>query len=149
MTRLRATRTHELNLGVLESLIGFQLRKAQLAVYDDFMRGAPVRGLTPGQLAILILIDRNPNMTQQHLCDGIRIEKSTLVVRLHRLADRGLIERERSKEDRRQNVLKLTKRGAQTMKTMLAFVSKHERKIATRLTAAQRKQLIDLVRKIG
>ena len=149
MTRLRATRTHDLDLGLLESLIGFQLRKAQLAVYDDFMRGAPVRGLTPGQLAILILIDRNPNMTQQHLCDGIRIEKSTLVVRLHRLADRGLIERERSKEDRRQNVLKLTKRGAQTMKTMLAFVAKHERKIAARLSAAQRKQLIDLVRKIG
>jgi DNA-binding MarR family transcriptional regulator len=134
---------------VLESLIGFQLRKAQLAVYDDFMRGAPVRGLTPGQLAIMILIDRNPDMTQQHLCDGIRIEKSTLVVRLHRLADRGLIERERSKEDRRQNVLKLTKRGAQTMKTMLAFVAKHERKIAARLSAAQRKELIDLVRKIG
>jgi DNA-binding MarR family transcriptional regulator len=134
---------------VLESLIGFQLRKAQLAVYDDFMRGAPVRGLTPGQLAIMILIERNPNMTQQHLCDGIRIEKSTLVVRLHRLADRGLIERERSTEDRRQNVLKLTKRGAQTMRTMLAFVAKHERKIAARLSAAQRKELIDLVRKIS
>ena len=80
-------------------------------VYDDFMRGAPVRGLTPGQLAILVLIDKNPNSTQQRLSEGIRIEKSTLVVRLHRLADRGLIERVRSTEDRRQNGLRLTRQG--------------------------------------
>ena len=83
---------HSADIGVLGSLIGFNLRMAQLAVYDDFMRGAPIRGLTPGQLAILVLIDRNPNSTQQRLSALIGIEKSTLVVRLHRLAERGLIE---------------------------------------------------------
>src|SRR5256885_6321693 len=103
---------------------------AQLAVYDDFLRGAPVRSLTPGQLAILVLIDRNPDTTQQRLSEEIGIEKSTLVVRLHRLADRGLLERVRSTEDRRQNGLRLTPRGRATLKSMLEFVAHHERKIA-------------------
>jgi DNA-binding MarR family transcriptional regulator len=111
MPKPSASRSVQLDFGVLSSLIGFHLRRAQLAVYDDFLRGAPAHGLTPGQLAILILIDRNPNMTQQHLCDGIRIEKSTLVVRLHRLAERGLIRRVRSPKDRRENILELTAQG--------------------------------------
>jgi DNA-binding MarR family transcriptional regulator len=141
--------TDNLDLGVLSTLIGFRLRKAQLTVYDDFMRGAPIRRITPGQLAILILIDRNPDMTQQRLCDGIRVEKSTLVVRLHRLVERGLIQRVRSTTDRRQNLLKLTKKGSSALKSMLAFVDAHERKITSRLSPAERKQLLDLLLKIG
>lgn len=148
-TAARLPPSAELELGVLGSLLGFQLRLAQLTVYEDFMRGVPVSGLTPGQLAILVLIDKNPNITQQRLSDGIRTEKSTLVVRLHRLSDRGLIERVRSTEDRRQNGLRLTRKGAAALKSMLAFVAEHERKISTRLSAAERKELIVLLRKIG
>ena len=139
----------QLDSGVLSSLVGFNLRRAQLTVYDDFLRGAPVAGLTPGQLAILVFIDKNPDTTQQRLSAGIRVEKSTLVVRLHRLADRGLIERVRSTEDRRQNGLRLTRQGASALKSMLAFVAAHERKVTARLSAAERKKLIELLGKIG
>jgi DNA-binding MarR family transcriptional regulator len=139
----------ELDSGVLRSLVGFNLRIAQLVVYDDFMRGAPVQGLTPGQLAILVFIDRNPNTTQQRLSEGIRIEKSTLVVRLHRLADRGLIERVRSTRDRRQNTLRLTAKGKAALKSMLSFVSRHEKKLTAKLSAAERAKLIELLNKIG
>lgn len=135
--------------GVLSSIIGFHIRRAQLVVYDDFMRGAPVRGLTPGQLAILILIDKNPEITQQRLSEGIQVEKSTLVVRLHRLAERGLIQRVRSTQDRRQNCLRLTKKGNDCLHTMLDFVAKHERKLTERLSPSERKQLVTLLRRIG
>jgi DNA-binding MarR family transcriptional regulator len=138
----------KLNLGPLRALVGFNIRQAQLAVYDDFMRGAPVPGLTPGQLALMVLVDENPNITQQRLCEGIRVEKSTLVVRLHRLAERDLIQRVRSTEDRRQNGLRLTTKGKATMRAMLAFVARHERKIASALSVAERKQLIDLLARI-
>jgi DNA-binding MarR family transcriptional regulator len=149
-TQLSSTQPAEnLDSGVLSSLIGFRLRKAQLTVYEDFMRGAPVKGLTPGQLAILILIERNPDMTQQRLCDGIRVEKSTLVVRLHRLVERGLIQRVRSTKDRRQNLLKLTKKGSSALTNMLDFVAKHERKLTARLSPSERKLLLDLLLKIG
>ena len=138
----------KLELGPLKALVGFNIRQAQLAVYDDFMRGAPVRGLTPGQLALMVLVDENPNITQQRLCEGIRVEKSTLVVRLHRLAERDLIQRVRSTEDRRQNGLRLTTKGKAAMRAMLAFVARHERKIASELSVAERKQLIELLARI-
>lgn len=137
----------KLNLGVLSKLVGFQIRRVQLTIYDDFMRGAPVRGLTPGQLAILVLIDQNASLTQQQLCDGIGVEKSTLVVRLHRLAERNLIRRVRSPEDRRQNILELTAHGKTKLRAMLEFITEHERRIAERLTEAERKQLFVLLAK--
>ncbi|MEY4581482.1 MAG: hypothetical protein RL701_6185 [Pseudomonadota bacterium] len=137
-----------LNFGVLYKLLGFQIRRSQLIIYDDFMRRAPVRGLTPGQLAILVLIDQNPNLTQQQLCDGIGVEKSTLVVRLHRLAERSLIRRVRSPDDRRQNILELTNPGKTKLKAMLDFIAEHEKRIASQLTEAERKQLFVLLAKI-
>jgi DNA-binding MarR family transcriptional regulator len=141
--------TGTLDGGVLRSLIGFNLRMAQLAVYDDFVRGVPFRGLTPGQLAILVLIDRNPDTTQRRLSEGMGIEKSTLVVRLHRLAERGLVERVRSEDDRRQNGLHLTAQGRSVLKSTLAFIERHERKISAALTAGEREQLVTLLRKIA
>ncbi|MFI5306686.1 MAG: MarR family winged helix-turn-helix transcriptional regulator [Polyangiales bacterium] len=121
---------------------------AQLVVYDDFIRAAPVPGLTPGQFAILVFIDRNPDTTQQRLAEFIRAEKSTLVVRLHRLADRGLVERTRSERDRRQNGLRLTREGRVALDKMVEYVVQHERKILGKLSSAERKQLIELLDKI-
>ena len=112
------------------------------------MRRAPVKGLTPGQLAILVLIDQNPELTQQRLCDGIGVEKSTLVVRLHRLAERGLIRRVRSPKDRRENILELTAQGRTKLKAMLNFVASHEERVFGQLTATERKQLVALLGKI-
>ncbi|MET0391234.1 MAG: MarR family transcriptional regulator [Polyangiales bacterium] len=133
---------------MLTKLLGFQVRRVQLTIYDDFIRRAPVRGLTPGQLAILMLIDQNHELTQQQLCDGIGVEKSTLVVRLHRLVERNLIRRVRSATDRRQNILELTAQGRTKLRTMLAFVAEHERRVASALSDDEQKQLFALLSKL-
>src|SRR5262245_54244890 len=88
----------KLDPGVLEELVGYRIRKAQVLVYEDFIVGQPKPALTPGLFGLLVLIDNNPAVTQQDLCEAINVDKSTLVVTLHRLADRGLIKRVRSTE---------------------------------------------------
>jgi DNA-binding MarR family transcriptional regulator len=138
-----------LALGPLDSLLGYRLRRAQLAVYEDFLRDAPVENLAPGQFAILLLIDHNPDLTQQELCEGIGVDKSTFTTTLDRLADRDLIRRVRSKEDRRSNSLRLTAKGQAARKAMLAHVARHERRAFARLTASERKALMTLLRKVG
>jgi DNA-binding MarR family transcriptional regulator len=137
-----------LDLGRLTTLIGFRLRMAQLTVYEDFLRDAPAE-LTPGQLGILVLIDRNPDMTQQRLCEQIRIDKSTLALTLDRLADRGLLRRIRSKEDRRRNMLRLTTKGQAAHDAMLAHVERHERRVFGGLSGAERATLLELLARIG
>ena len=63
-----------MNLGPLARLVSFRLRRAQLAVFEDFQRDAPIQ-LPPNQFGILVIIDSNPEMTQQQLCDGIGVNK--------------------------------------------------------------------------
>ena len=137
-----------LALGPLDSLIGYRLRRAQLAVYEDFLRDPPVDNLAPGQFAILVLIEENPELTQQELCEGIGVDKSTFAISLDRLADRDLIRRVRSKEDRRSNSLRLTPKGQAARKAMLAHVARHERRAFANLGAGERQTLMKLLGKL-
>lgn len=138
-----------LNLGPLAALLGFRLRRAQLAVFEDFERGAPVPQLAPGQFGILVIIDENPDKTQQQLCEGIGVDKSTFAISLDRLAERGLLRRVRSEEDRRRNSLRLTAKGKATLKAMLVHVEHHERRVFARLSVVERKRLMEMLKKIG
>ncbi|HET8938241.1 MAG TPA: MarR family transcriptional regulator [Polyangiales bacterium] len=137
-----------LDFGPLTSMVGFRLRAAQLVMFDDFLREAPVLGLTPGQFAIMLLVEHNPGLTQQSLSDGIRIEKSTLVVRLHRLEERGLLRRVRSNNDRRSNVLEVTAEGKKALRSMITFVRQHEDRVLEELKPTERTQLLKLLAKV-
>jgi DNA-binding MarR family transcriptional regulator len=137
-----------LALGPLDSLLGYRLRRAQLAVYEDFWIDAPVDNLAPGQFAILVLIEENPDMTQQELCEGIGVDKSTFAIALDRLAARNLVRRVRSKHDRRSNALRLTPKGAAARVAMLDHVARHERRAFSGLNRTERSQLMELLRKV-
>jgi DNA-binding MarR family transcriptional regulator len=138
-----------LNLGPLAALLGFRLRRAQLVVYEDFHRDTPVPHLAPSQFGILVIIDENPDKTQQQLCEGIGIDKSTFAISLDRLAHRGLLRRVRSEEDRRRNSLRLTAKGKATLKTMLVHIERHERRVFARLSVVERRRLMEMLKKIG
>jgi DNA-binding MarR family transcriptional regulator len=138
----------DLDIGELSGFVGYWLRKAQVAFFDDFLRRAPAPELTPGQLALLVLIDRNPDMNQSRLSEGLHVDKSTLAISLHRLSYRGLIRRVRSTEDRRRNGLRLTARGRDVLERMLEYIPRHERRMTNRLSARERRTLVTLLRKL-
>jgi hypothetical protein len=45
---------------VLTSLIGYQLRQAQLAIFSDFQETIGAHAITPGLFGVLVVIDANP-----------------------------------------------------------------------------------------
>lgn len=148
-TRPSPKAEHPLDRGVLDELLGFHLRLTQLAIHEGFEQDSPVPDITVGQLTILILIDRNPDLTQQRLCERLRVKKSTLTVTLHRLSRRGLVRRARSTVDRRANALKLTPKGSRVLSTMVAAARRYERELSSRLTAGERQTLIRLLAKVA
>jgi DNA-binding MarR family transcriptional regulator len=135
-------------IGALSQFVGYWLRRAQVAFFEDFMRDAPSPKLTPGQLALLELISKNPNLSQNRLSEGLRVDKSTLALTLHRLSRRGLIRRIRSTEDRRQNGLRLTAEGRSVLRSMLRYIPRHERRMTSKLSASERRTVVTLLRKI-
>lgn len=148
--RARVRKRKKLDIGPVEGFVGYHIRKAQLAVYDDFMNGQPSQPpLTPGQFTVLLLIEEKPDMSQQVLCQHMAVDKSTMAVALHRLVRRGLIERVRSTEDRRQNGLRLTTTGMAALRDMRKYVKQHERRITAQLSARECAQLISLLSRVG
>jgi DNA-binding MarR family transcriptional regulator len=135
-----------LHPGALADLLGYRLRLAQQAVFRDF--AASVHGLSPGRVGLLITIEANPGITQSRLAESASRDRSTMVGVLDQLEARGLIERRRG-SDRRTNGLWLTRAGRALLGRALREIARHERRIAARLTAAERRQLLALLGKIG
>lgn len=136
----------KLTPGALYGLLGYRLRLAQQAVFRDFAVSVP--GLSPGRVGLLIFIDANPGVTQSRLAEAVERDRSTMVGVLDQLEARSLIKRRRG-EDRRTNGLWLTRAGRTLLARALRGIARHEKRIAARLSAAERRQLLELLGKIS
>ena len=130
----------------MPELLGYRLRLAQQAAFRDF--AASVQGLSPGRVGLLIYIDVNPGVTQSRLAEAAERDRSTMVGVLDQLESRGLIERRRG-EDRRTNGLWLTRAGRTLLARARRGIARHEKRIAARLSAAERRQLLELLGRIS
>jgi DNA-binding MarR family transcriptional regulator len=135
-----------LRSGLLSELLGYRLRLAQQAVFRDFARAIPEA--SPGRAGILLLIEANPGVTQSRLAQAVGLDRSTLVGVLHVLEARALVERRRG-EDRRTNGLWLTRTGQALVASLKRRIRTHERRVAARLSAAERAQLLALLEKLA
>jgi DNA-binding MarR family transcriptional regulator len=132
--------------GLLSGLLGYRLRVAQQTVFRDFARSIPEA--SPGRVGILLLIDANPGVTQSRLAQAVGIDRSTMVGVLHALQARELVERRRG-EDRRTNGLWLTRTGRALVASLKQRIRIHERRVASRLSASERAQLLEMLEKLG
>ena len=135
--------------GLLPDLIGYHLRRAQLAVFQDFDTAIGGAGITPGQFGFLALIDANPGLSQTRLGEILGIDRSTVVGVIDKLETRGLVERAPHPKDRRAHALQLSAAGAKRFNELARRVRSHENRIARRLSAPERVLLIGLLQRIG
>jgi DNA-binding MarR family transcriptional regulator len=131
--------------GLLPSLLGYRLRLAQQAVFRDF--ASSVGELSPGRVGILLLLEANPGVAQGRLAQAVSLDRSTMVGIVDMLEERGLIARRRG-EDRRTNGLWLTEEGRALVARLKRRIQAHERRVAGRLTAQERAQLLALLEKL-
>jgi DNA-binding MarR family transcriptional regulator len=136
----------DLKPGILSGLLGYRLRLAQQTVFRDF--ADRVAELSPGRVGILLLVEANPGVTQSLLAQAVKLDRSTMVGVLHTLEDRGLLERRRG-EDRRTNGLWLTPAGRGRVARLKRRIEAHERRVASRLSAEERTQLLALLEKLA
>lgn len=129
----------DVDFGLLGELVGYAIRRAQIAIYKDFEKS--VTGLTPPLLAALILIDANPGINQTRLGQVMGVNRATIMALIDRLAALKLVRRVPSAADRRANVLQLTDLGRKRLKVASAEVRAHDARVAGNLTPADLKTL--------
>lgn len=135
----------DVSFGQLATLIGYALRRAQIAIYRDFF--ASVGGLTPPLFAALTLIDANAGLNQTQLGRVMGINRAAVMALVNRLADRGCVARAAVPGDKRANALRLTAAGRRQLAKASRAVVAHDARISRNLSATELRTLRKLLAK--
>src|SRR6201988_731068 len=140
----------DLQLGELSELLGYSLKRAQLKVFEDFLRCVAPLQLTPAQFSVLLLLDRNPGRNQTEIANTLGILRPNFVAMLDGLESRDLCTRIRSASDRRSHMLALTDKGRAVLARAKKLVaSKHEARLNELLGPANRAALVAMLTRIA
>ena len=132
----------------LETLVGYNARRAALSVIGLFLQRMAVYGLRPVDFSVLSLITHNPGITSSQLCSALSILPPNLVGMVNALARRGLIHRLPHPRDGRALGLHLTAEGQALMRDAECTARNLEDEATGQLSTAERKTLIRLLRKV-
>lgn len=138
----------EPDLGPLKDWIGFHLRLAQTAAFHAFARLTEEFDIRPGRFAVLMLIGRNPGISQTALSRANGRDKSTLTPALADLGRRRLIVRRRTAEDRRSYRLFLTPAGEAMLAELTRRAARHEESLERIVGKADRARFMDILRRL-
>jgi DNA-binding MarR family transcriptional regulator len=144
-TRPEADGASPIDLGPLPELVGYMLRRAQLAVFQDFWRGYEPFDIRPAQYAVLLIIERNPGLRQSQVSSALNIKRANLVALLDSLERRGLAKRVPVETDRRSYALHLTEDGVSIMRKLAEVNAAHERRVNAIIGEPGRKELLRLL----
>jgi DNA-binding MarR family transcriptional regulator len=139
-----------LQLGELSELLGYSLKRAQLRIFEDFMRCVAPLQLTPAQFSVLLLLDKNPGRNQTEIASTLGILRPNFVAMLDGLESRDLCARIRSTNDRRSHILVLTDKGRAVLARAKKLVAtKHEARLNELLGPANRAALLSMLTRIA
>lgn len=137
------------DLGTLPETIGYVLRRAQLAVFQEIIRAFAAFDMRPAQYSALTIIGRNPGLTQTQVAEALGIQRANFVALLDTLEARGLARREAVASDRRSYALHLTEEGQALLGRLQQLVVEHERQLEQRIGPENRDLLLDLLGRLA
>ena len=140
--------SNAVNYGVLPDLIGFNLRRTQIRIFQDFARTVGRHDVTPGQFGVLEIINANPGLNQSELGLAMGVDRSTVVAVIDRLEKRDMVVRDPSPKDRRSYALRLSQKGEDLLKTLVPLVQEHDRRAGEVLNDDETATLIDYLRRL-
>ena len=139
----------DVDYGVLDDLLGYAVRRAQIRVTEAFDARLGPQGITTQRFSALVLIAGNPGLKQTELAAIMGIARSGALGIVEALDSLGLIERRACAEDARAQSLHLTTEGERRLPQIIAEVQDHDREIAGRLTSEELAGLRVLLSKIA
>jgi DNA-binding MarR family transcriptional regulator len=138
----------KVNARYLENLVGYNARRAALVIIEVFLERMGVYDLRPVDFSVLSLVTHNPGITSRQLCATLGIQAPNLVSMVNALDKRALIARQPHPHDGRAMGLHPTAAGAKMIRDAEKTAADLEIETTSRLSAAERKTLVQLLKKI-
>jgi DNA-binding MarR family transcriptional regulator len=104
-------------------------------------------GLTPALFSLLNVLGARDGTIQQQLSADMGIDPSAMVKLINELENAGLAERRRRPNDRRAWEVAITPKGRRTLERARRLASQIEDQVLGGLSAADRRQLLTLLRR--
>lgn len=133
---------------VLDAQVGFLMRVAMQRHTSIFM-SQMVEGLTQTQFAALAKLLEVGPCSQNHLGRLIYLDAATIKGVVDRLNARGFVTALNDPNDRRRRAVALTKRGQQVTEAAIKVAAKITADTLAPLTADEKRQIVDLLEKLG
>lgn len=132
----------------LETLLGYNARRAALSIIEVFLQDMAQYDLRPVEFSVISLIVHNPGITSRQICAALGLLPPNLVGLLNALEKRGLIARKPHPSDGRALGLHPTPACAEMMQAAEKTATQVEVQASAKLTAAERKTLLRLLQKV-
>ena len=137
-----------IDYGVLDELMGYSVRRAQIVMYEDFIASLASWQVTPPRFSALVIIARNPGLKLTELARILGIARSGAVALIDSLADMAYVERRPSPTDRRALGLFLTSQGRVDLPHIIDAVKAHDQRATQPLSPQEFAQLQELLARL-
>jgi DNA-binding MarR family transcriptional regulator len=138
-----------LDYDVLDRLMGYALRRAQVGMFLAFHAATRGQDITPPRFTALVIVGANPGIGQSALGQVLGIARSGAMMLTDWMEDRALAERRRRPNDGRSWGVHLTPRGERLVAAMKRRVVAEDRRRAAVLEARERRELLRLLNKLA
>lgn len=135
--------------GVLDQLMGYAVRRAELCIYTDLLPSLQPWGMTPQRFSSLSVIAYNPGVRMSDLAHVIGVAPSGAAIIVQVLERLGYVSRNGSASDGRVSELHVTPAGMKALREIEAAALACDRRATRTLTATERKELLRLLEKFG
>jgi DNA-binding MarR family transcriptional regulator len=136
--------------GSLVNLLGYHLAQASIPTDHTFKNHIQdVFKLNKLEFTILILLQANLELTPKRLSTVLNVVAPNLTLILDRLEKRNLLTRIQSEQDRRMQLVRLSKTGLAMAQKLKSVTLTMEDNIWKHVTPAEKQILLELLRKIA
>lgn len=129
--------------------LGYRLRLAQMRAYEMFYQSLSPLDLSPARVTALSLIAINPGINQSALAKALDVAGPSVLKVVDTLEECGWVQRVDVEGDRRRYSLEITAQGHEYLEQLRDKLSVYEKKLSQRLSATERRQLIDMLDRIA
>ena len=138
----------QVNASFLESLLGYNARRASLSLVGVFVKCMEGFDLKIVEFSLLSLVGSNPGITSRQLCQQLDVLPPNMVGMIDAMMRRGFLERRRHPRDGRAMGLYLTEQGRALVDQAEPQLKASEQASLSHLSAEEQAQLMALLQKL-
>ena len=133
----------------LTHLVGYAATRASVELKKSFQKHLGPLKLKAVEFSILVLVASNERVNQKQLGESLEVSAPNMAITLDRMVERGWVERVRSTEDRRAQLIHLTPAGRHLVQCAEKIAATMENEATRVLSEGERLLLIELLLKVA